>query len=90
MVRSDRDDVFALREALMERSNGRCEWPECPSWGTDMAHLIGRGMGGSAERDRIDNVALLCRFHHDLLDGRSHHQLRREILKLLRVGMGLR
>lgn len=90
MVRSDRDRVASLREELIDRAHGRCEWSSCGEWGSDMAHLDGRGMGGSAQRDRLDNVAFLCRFHHDLLDGRSHAGLRREVVKLLRAALRLR
>jgi hypothetical protein len=35
-----------------------------------MAHIYGKRMGGSAAEDRLDRVALLCRWHHDILDGR--------------------
>lgn len=36
----------------------------------EMAHLKGVGMGGSRHRDELDNVAILCQYHHDWLDGR--------------------
>ncbi len=61
-----------LRDAAMERAEGRCEFPGCsvrrPT--LQMAHLKGAGMGGSRYRDNIDNVAMLCaELHHPWLDG---------------------
>lgn len=36
-----------------------------------LAHLTHRGMGGSSQRNTLDNVVILCRRHHDCLDGRT-------------------
>jgi len=74
---SDRSE---LREAAMIRAGHRCEFP--PQWHDgkwqrcdmplplEMAHLKGSGMGGSKYRDVLNNVGMLCRYHHDWLDGR--------------------
>ncbi len=62
-----------LRSQAMEIHSG-CWWPNCdiPLWvaeGTlEMAHVMGRGMGHQGDRDRIDNVVMLCRYHHRHLD----------------------
>ena len=61
-----------LRDAAMERAQGRCEFPGCstPRPKLEMAHLLGSQMGGSKYRDVIDNVAMLCaQVHHPWLDG---------------------
>jgi predicted restriction endonuclease len=49
-----------------------------------MAHIEGIGRGGDKAgiRDTIDNVMLLCVYHHDLLDGRTMMK-QREITYLL-------
>jgi hypothetical protein len=49
-----------------------------------MAHIVGKGMGGSREANTLDNVIMLCRYHHDLFDGRTHEGLHRELAALLR------
>jgi hypothetical protein len=42
-------------------------------------------MGGSKEANTLDNVIMLCRYHHDLFDGRTHEGLKRELAALLRT-----
>jgi len=60
-----------LRTAALERASNRCEWPDCALPGPlEMAHLAASGMGGSKYRDTISNVTILCKTHHDWLDGR--------------------
>lgn len=78
-------DRRELRALVIERSAGLCEWACCPDNGEQMAHLRGVGMGGTPDgrRDQPENVSWLCRFHHDLLDGRTHAGLRREMGVLL-------
>lgn len=78
-----------LRELLVERHGERCQWPTCPSLLSsinplELAHLTHRGMGGSKHANTPDNAALLCRKHHDILDGRSVAQRRYEVRELLR------
>jgi hypothetical protein len=50
-----------------------------------MAHLEPKGMGGRKSVNRLDNVIILCRYHHDLFDGRTHEGLKRELAALLRT-----
>lgn len=71
MPKSSRDRIAQLRSELLVLSRGMCEWPFCRWPGEQMAHIRGKGMGGSAEADTIDNVAWLCVLHHDVLDGRG-------------------
>ena len=60
-----------LRVQVMDRAGGRCEFPACSLPGElQMAHLRGSGMGGSKYRDTLENLAALCPYHHDWLDGR--------------------
>lgn len=63
----------SLREYVIERANGWCEWyaGSTVHRGEHMAHVYGTGMGGRASADEPGNVAWLCRWHHDVLDGRA-------------------
>jgi len=62
--------VSDLRDAAMTRAGHTCEFPDCHMPGPlEMAHLKGKGMGGSRYRDVLNNVAVLCKFHHGWLDG---------------------
>ena len=79
--RAERRSV--LRARTVERDGPMCVWPGCPFPHEHMAHIRGVGMGGRPDADRLENVAMLCRFHHDLLDGRTHAGLRREVGMLL-------
>jgi hypothetical protein len=69
MVRSSRRHIKLLRQQLIDLTHGQCEWPGCRYPGQEMAHIRGKGMGGSAERNTIDNVAWLCVHHHRTYDG---------------------
>ena len=79
-----------LRDAAMERAGGRCEFPDCtykrPK--LEMAHLKGSGMGGSRFRDDMQNVAMLCKPHHDWLDGLMYNGRRFENEQILRAAIG--
>jgi len=70
------------RDAVMERAGGRCEIPWCvtPRPKLEEAHLTGKQMGGSKYRDELDNLAALCKMHHDILDGRV--DIRREMFSM--------
>lgn len=74
-----------LREEVVEISGGRCEWPGCVERMMELSHIHGIGMGGRRSADVLPNVAGLCRYHHDLLDGRTKQGLRYELGELLRV-----
>ena len=73
-----------LRATVWEVSSGECEWSGCPARAAEMAHIHGIGMGGRPSADVLPNVAALCKFHHDLLDGRTDIARRYEISELLR------
>jgi len=63
-----------LRLQALERAGNKCEWPECINYDQwlEMAHIHGIGMGGNPKRKYdIDNVAMLCKLHHDIYDGRT-------------------
>lgn len=66
-----------LRAAAVTRSGGTCEWSRCVDRGEQLAHIRGIGRGGNPDgtRDRLSNVAFLCRYHHDVLDGRTRMKL---------------
>jgi hypothetical protein len=53
----------ALRERVLARAGGRCEWPGCPqARGLQLHHRHYRTLGHEALAD----VALLCDAHHRL------------------------
>ncbi len=67
------DNIQDIREAAMQRAGGRCEWPDCNDnkW-LELAHIKAIGMGGSKKRKfDINNVCILCKYHHDIYDGRQ-------------------
>lgn len=76
------DGVASLREAVLVRARGRCEWPEarveavagyrivaCGRPMIELAHLHSRGMGGSVEADQLNNVIAACAVHARVTDG---------------------
>ena len=85
MVTATREELADLRRSVAERALGACEWPGCDDGGRVVAHLSHRGMGGSAERNTLSNVAWMCERHHDVLDGRTGlGTLRWELNEMLR------
>ena len=62
-----------LRLKAFIRAKNRCEWAGCDSSRElQLAHIHGKGMGGSDTRNYdIMNVAVLCMTHHDIYDGRK-------------------
>lgn len=83
MVRSSREKLADLRDSVGSQAGWRCEWPGCGETGEQMAHLEHRGFGGSAERNRLDNVAWLCTYHHDIFDRREVRGTREAMRSLL-------
>ena len=76
-----------MREHALERANYKCEWADCINYDQklEMAHLVDIGMGGSKTRKYdIENVAMLCKLHHDLYDGRSLSLAKKEYRALLK------
>ena len=74
-----------LRADALARAFYQCQWPECSVVGDpnlQMSHLIQLSQGGP---DSIDNIVMLCGWHHDILDGRSTRGRRNEVMKLLRA-----
>ena len=84
-------ELQRMREIALERANNRCEWADCNNYNQrlEMAHLVDIGMGGSKTRKYdIDNVAMLCKLHHDLYDGRSISLAKKEYRALLKSYLG--
>lgn len=83
-----------LREIVLERDQG-CRWPGCDlavdgfANRLELAHISHRGMGGNESKNTEDGAIMLCRTHHDCLDGRTGLGiLRLELNKMLRVQIG--
>ena len=51
----------ALRRAVRERDNSRCQFPGCTSRRTDIHHITAWANGG---KTRLHNLILLCEAHH--------------------------
>ena len=51
-----------IRQMVVDRSEGRCDWPSHYHAGDELAHLHSIGLGGnpSGDRDAWNNVAFLC------------------------------
>ena len=87
-MKSSPADIAALREEVFTRDLWKCRWPGCewPVAPLQLAHLTHRGMGGSVERNTVDNCVTLCTVHHDCLDGRTGLGiLRNELNVMLRA-----
>lgn len=84
-----------LYDAVMERAGGRCEAPWCATKRPklEVAHLKGKQMGGSKFRDVPENLIVLCKEHHDILDGRvdlmkNTYSMQHERTQLFRAMVG--
>lgn len=52
----------------------------CGSRAVDLHHIDCRGMGGSKDKDHIDNIMALCREHHmEYGDKKQHIEFLKEI-----------
>ena len=79
-------DIALIREEAFRRAGNVCEWANCSSskW-LELAHIKDIGMGGNPTRKYdIDNVAMLCKLHHDIYDGRTISYSKREHRQLLK------
>ena len=67
------ENLSQIREHALKRAGGSCEWAYCNDnkW-LELAHIQGIGMGGNKKRKfDLNNVAILCKHHHDIYDGRQ-------------------
>ena len=57
-----------------------------------MAHILGIGMGGRNKQEKFDpkNVAILCKLHHDIYDGRTISMAKKEYRALLKGYLDLK
>lgn len=80
-------ELQKMRAIALERAGNKCEWPMCNNFDQklEMAHIHGIGMGGNPKRKYdINNVAMLCKLHHDIYDGRSISLAKKEYRVLLK------
>ena len=77
----------------MIRADYKCEWADCTNteW-LEMAHILGIGMGGRNKQEKFDpeNVAILCKLHHDIYDGRTISMAKKEYRALLKGYLDLK
>jgi len=82
------DNLSELREQALKRARNACEWPNCgnTNW-LELAHILGIGMGGrdKASKYDINNVAMLCKRHHDIYDGKTVSGAKRDYRDLLQA-----
>ena len=86
------DSLSEIRKEAMQRAKGRCEWAYCndDKW-LELAHIQGIGMGGNKKRKYdIDNVCILCKYHHDIYDGRTISLAKKEYRALLKGYLDLK
>ena len=72
-----------LRAAVLERDLWLCRWPGCETGGSgnlEMCHLHQLSQGGP---DVLENVVMLCHFHHGVLDNRVQNGRRAAVEGLL-------
>lgn len=50
-----------------------CEIPNCNKRASDIHHIDCKGMGGSKNKDVIENLQALCREHHHELGDKKQH-----------------
>lgn len=90
MPKAKTGELSELRSQALERDQ-TCRWPACDHKTEpfvnplEMAHLTHRGMGGSTDVNTLSEVVILCKAHHDILDGRQGmSKLRSELVRMLR------
>ena len=80
-----RPNLSSLRKKALKRAKYICEGSNCNDgkW-LEMAHLVGIGMGGknNSKANDINNEMIMCKFHHDMYDGRTIGK-KREYTELL-------
>ena len=67
--RRHRRATVALRRAVRERDNSRCQFPGCRSRRTDIHHIIPWAKGG---KTRLRDLILLCEAHHVITHARGY------------------
>jgi hypothetical protein len=67
--RRHRRPTAALRRAVRERDNSRCQFPGCRSRRTDIHHIIAWAKGGQT---RLRDLILLCEAHHVITHARGY------------------
>lgn len=82
-----------IRLEALKRARYKCEWADCneSEW-LELAHIIGIGYGGMNAKIKYDinNVCMLCKYHHDIFDGRNTKGTKRAMNQLLGAYMKLR
>jgi hypothetical protein len=76
-----------LRAEALQRDRG-CRWPSDWHEGPlEMCHIQQSSQGGL---DVLDNVVILCKFHHGVLDNRVAKGRREAVMELLKRFLMLR
>jgi 5-methylcytosine-specific restriction endonuclease McrA len=70
-------------EAILARQGPLCLISDCGKPWTEKAHIWPSGMGGQPSTYRPDNLVGLCRYCHDVFDGRDMHGRQRMLRQLM-------
>ena len=82
-----------LRDRALQRARYKCEWVDCnESRWLELAHIKDIGMGGRDAKIKyeFDNVCILCKYHHDIYDGRNTKGTKRAMISLLKAYLQLK
>lgn len=83
-MKDRRELMDRTREDLDSWQGSRCAMPGCTDSWTDPAHIEGSGSGGRRSTYSIENMVGLCRYHHDVFDGRDLAGRQRMLRDLMR------
>lgn len=96
MPKSSTAELAALRDEVFARDGFACKWPGCEyeravyKGPLQLAHIQHRGMGGSVIVNTPSHCVTLCRYHHDIFDGRDGSaNVKRELALMLRTVAGI-
>ena len=82
-----------IKKDALYRARYRCEWADCTeSQWLELAHIVQIGYGGMNAKLKYDfeNVCILCKYHHDIFDGRNTKGTKRAMNALVGEYMKLR
>ena len=74
----------SLNDQMLTLQGPACLLPDCTDPWVDKAHIEPSGMGGQPSLSNPENLVGLCRYHHDVFDGRELHGRQRMLRTLMR------
>ena len=74
---------------LKEMNHHESDWIPCEMCGqtaVDIHHIEARGMGGSKDKDVIENLMALCRSCHNRYEGNKSDKAMLRVVHLVKMG----